>query len=347
MPRLVLLLLVVFGLLLRSLRACRPFSRASILKLPRDEDARRALLEAGKRRETSLCGKKVDPPILTCRKSSFDTLGDVFLDLALSFVICPTLMEILCSTCHKMNRSAHRASSWRGTLVHCPAYRPLGARAHQHHKLWTLASAIAVSEWQFRSCTFLVYSRYKAWKWRRAKGGDEDRVWHDAGSGRWLASGRNPLPFSNATVLLEFEEDALPPAITFGVADSNCANELTRMLVGRQWRQPRGSDDPLHLIQLNLCCLTVGGATGGAHFEWNGSDSKRRRIAPVSGTRLLLSFGVPEGKFQARIGATHLNENFKEWAQAIDPRGHYFAFICVHSETRPTLVARPMLSTKD
>ena len=296
--------------------------------------------------KASLFGEKDNPQILTWRATSFDTLGNDFLDLALSFVICPTLMEILCSTCHKLNRSANRASSWRGTLVDCPAYKPLGPRAHQHHKLWALARAIAVSEWQFRSCTFLVYSRYKAWKWRRPKGGGEDCVWHDAGSGHWLASGRNPLPFSNATVLLEFDDDALPNAITFGVADTNCAKELSSMLVGRQWQQPRGSDDAPDLIQLNICCLTLC-PNGGAVFEWNGFRSKRLPAAPVSETKLLLRFGVPEGKFQARIGATHLTETFEGWARAIDPQGQYFAFICVKSETVPTIVAKPMLSTKD
>ena len=171
-------------------------------------------------------------------------------------------------------------------------------------------------------------------------------MWHDAGSGHWLASGRNPLPFSNATVLLEFEEDALPTAISFGVADTNCPNELSSMLVGGQWRQQRGSDDPPDLIQLNMCCLTLC-PNGGAVFEWNGCRSKRRRIAPVSERPLLLCFGVPEGKFQARIGATHLTENFKDWAQAIDPQGQYFAFLCVEGLTRPTILAKPMLSTKD
>ena len=82
-------------------------------------------------------------------------------------------------------------------------------------------------------------------------------------------------------------------------------------------------------------------------FEWNGCKSKRQRTAAVSETKLLLSFGVPEGKFEARVGATHLTENFKDWARAIDPEGLYYAFIAVESCSRPTILARPMLSTKD
>ena len=294
--------------------------------------------------KASLFGEEDNAQILTWRITSFHAIGDNQLDLAISYVICPTLMETLCSTCHKVNRSANRNSTWRGTVVDCPSHRPLGARAHQHHKLWTSAKAVAVSEWNFRSCTFLVYSNFKAWKWRRAKG-CEGCVWHDAGSEHWLASGRNPLPFSNATVLLEFENGTLPHTISFGVADTNCADELSKMYVDRRWRQPRGPD-PSDEVQLNMCCLTLC-SNGSAVFEWNDCKSKRRRIAPVSETRLLLSFGVPEGRFEACVETMRITEKFKDWARAIDPEGQYYAFIAVKSDSRPTFLAKPMLSTKD
>ena len=314
----------------------------SLLAPPKGYDAR------GRQQRsitTSLFGAEEKPQILTWRTATFNAIGDNPLDLAISYIICPTLMETLCSTCRKLNRSAHRSSAWRGTIVDCPSYRPMGARAHQHHKLWALAKAVAVSEWQFRSCSFQLYSKYKHWKWRRAKGGP-DCVWHEAGSSHWLAVGRNPLPFSNATILLESEEKgALPQTIAFGIADTNCVNELSQMCVDRRFRQSRGPDPPEE-VHLNMCCFTWR-PSGSAAFEWNDCRSKRRRIAPVSLSKLLLSFGVPENEFRARIGPIHLKEDFEGWPTAIDIQGQYFAFVCVESELRPTIVARPMLSTKD
>lgn len=292
---------------------------------------------------TSLLGKEDNPQVLTWRATTFNAIGENQLDLAISYVICPTLMETLCSTCQRLNRSANRSSAWRDTIVECPSWRPLGARAHMHYKLWSLASAVAVSEWQFRSCSFLVYSQYKPWKWRRAKGG-AGCIWHEAGSGHWLACGRNPLPFSNAMVMLEFEKDAPPPAITFGICDTNCHSELSKMCVERQFLQARGPYTPVE-VQLNMCCLTWW-PLGGAVFQWNDGRSKRQGTTPISESNVLLSFGVPENKFEARIGNTHLGEDFKEWAKAIDVEGQHFAFIAVESETRPRILAKPMLSTK-
>ena len=111
----------------------------------------------------------------------------------------------------------------------------------------------------------------------------------------------------------------------------------------QMWRLPRGPE-PSEDVQLNMCCLTL--ANGGVVFEWNGAKTKRRRVAPICGKPMLLSFGVPEGKYGATIGAKQLTEKFKDWARAIDPEGLYYAFMIVENECRPTFLAKPMLSTK-
>ena len=134
-------------------------------------------------------------------------------------------------------------------------------------------------------------------------------------------------------------------ALTFGIADTNCAIELASMHVDKQWRQPRGPKPPEE-VQINMCCFTLF-PNGGVVFEWNGCRSKRlRTAAPVAGTELSLSFGVPEGKFEVQIGATNVTEKFGNWARAIDPKGQHFAFLAVESDSRPTIVAKPMLSVK-
>ena len=98
---------------------------------------------------------------------------------------------------------------------------------------------------------------------------------------------------------------------------------------------------------MNMCCTTWC-ANGGVVFEWNGSAGKRRQIALVFDTKMLLSFGVPGSKFEACIGATRLTEKFEGWARAIDPEGQYFTFAVVERNSRPTwLLARPTLSTTD
>ena len=296
--------------------------------------------------KSSLFGEEDGPQILTWRIASFNTLGNDFLDVALSFMICPTLMETLCAISHRLNQTCHRSSAWRGTVVDptVTSARPIGARAHQHYKLWGMAKAIAVSEWQFCSCSFLIYSPYKAWKWRKPKR-DCNSIWHrlDGGS-QWLVASCNPVPFTNAKVVIEPQSSgAAASALVFGIADTNCVGELARMYNEQIWRLPRGPE-PSEDVQLNMCCLTL--ANGGAVFEWNGCKTKRRRVAPISGKSTLLSFGVPEGQYVATIGAKQFAEKFKDWARAIDPEGLYYVFMIVEGECRPTFLVKPMLSTK-
>ena len=164
------------------------------------------------------------------------------------------------------------------------------------------------------------------------------RIWTLAGV--WT----QPFAFFERDGHARIRKDAPPPAITFGICDTNCHSELSKMCVERQFLQARGPYTPVE-VQLNMCCLTWW-PLGGAVFQWNDGRSKRQRTTPISESNVLLSFGVPENKFEARIGNTHLGEDFKEWAKAIDVEGQHFAFIAVESETRPRILAKPMLSTK-
>ena len=83
--------------------------------------------------------------------------------------------------------------------------------------------------------------------------------------------------------------------------------------------------------------------------DWlEATDAARRRLPePIGGTTsLLLSFGVPQGRFEAQIGRAKLTENFEDWPLVIDVQAHHFAFMAIKSKTRPTTVASPMLSLK-
>ena len=77
-------------------------------------------------------------------------------------------------------------------------------------------------------------------------------------------------------------------------------------------------------------------------------STKRRQLPePIDGTRLLLSFGVSQGRFQAQIGSTELAQDFEDWPAVVDVDAQYFAFLAVKSKSRPTIVVLPMLSFKN
>ena len=318
-------------------------TEASIKHFERILAPARGYLPFGKQRsiQRSLFSREDKPQFLQWKMASFNTMGSGALENAFSFVLCPTIMTTVCAVSRKLEQAAWRPSSWRGTLVDtAEAARPRGARAHSHYKLWSLTVGILVRQWQFASCSFLVYSGYKPWQWRRSS----NSIWYGGCDQWWFALGKNPVPISNVKVLLDFPAGAPDLPFSFGVADTNTLSEISAAHVQKQYVQTRGPE-PAADVQINVCSLTVC-PRGGAVFEANGSAKARRVPAPMDGTRLLLSFGVPQGRFEAQIGSMKLHETFEDWPLVIDAHAPHFAFLAVQSKSRPTIVALPMLSLK-
>ena len=153
------------------------------------------------------------------------------------------------------------------------------------------------------------------------------------------------MPCSNVKVLLDFPTGEPDLPFSFGVANTNSLSEMYAAHVKKQYIQSRGPE-PVVDVQINVCSLTLC-KHGCAIFEANGSAKRRRLPEPIGGTtRLLVAFGVPEGRFEAQIGPTKLDENFDDWPLVIDVHAQHFAFLAIKSKSRPTLVASPMLSLK-
>ena len=298
----------------------------------------------GKQRSIQNClfGHEDKPQLLQWKIASFNAMGSGALENSLSFVLCPTIMETVCAVSRKLERAAWLPSSWRGTLVGAaePA-RPRGSRAHSHYRLWSLTAGVLVRQWQFRSCSFLVYSGYKPWQWRKAG----NSIWYGWSNQWWFALSKNPVPCSNIKVLLDCPIGAPDLPFTFGIANTNSIFEIYAAHVQKQYVQTRGPEPAID-VQINVCSLTLC-KHGCAIFEANTSAKRRRLNEPIGGTSLLLSFGVPQGRFEAQIGHTKLNETFVDWPLVIDVNALHFAFLAVKSKSRPTIVASPMLSLKD
>ena len=305
--------------------------------------ARGYLAFGGRQRSIQNClfSREDKPQFLQWKVASFNTMASGALENALSFVLCPTIMATVCGVSRKLEQAAWRPPSWRGTLVDTTeASRPKGERAHSHFKIWSLTAGILVRQWQFRSCSFLIYSNYKPWRWRKA----ENSIWYGWSNQWWFALGKNPVPCSNVKLLLDFPSGAPDLPFSFGVADTNSMSEISAAHVHKQYIQSRGPQ-PVAEVQINVCSLTLC-PRGGAIFESNGSAKRRRLPEAVGGTNLLLSFGVPQGRFEAQIGSTKLIEKFDDWPLVIDVHAQHFAFLAIKSKSRPTLVASPMLSLK-
>ena len=170
-----------------------------------------------------------------------------------------------------MEQAAWRPPSWRGTLVETPeSSRPRGERAHSHYKLWSLTAGIIVRQWQFRSCSFLIYSNYKPWQWRRA----QNSIWYGWSNHWWFALGKNPLQCSNVKVALDFPLGAPDFPISLGIANTNSLSEIWTAHVQKQYVQTRGPE-PVVDVQINVCSLTLC-KRGCVIFAANGSTKRRQ-----------------------------------------------------------------------
>ena len=306
--------------------------------------ARGYLPFGGKQRSIQNClfSRDEKPQFLQWKMASFNTMGIGALENTLSFVLCPTKMATVCAVSRKLEQAAWRPASWRGTFVDTPEpARPRGARSHSHYKLWSLTAGILVRQYQFRSCSFLVYSPYKPWQWRRSS----NSIWYGWTNQWWFALGKNPVPCSNVKMLLDFPTGAPDLPLTFGVANTNSLSEISAAHVQKQYLQTRGPE-PTVDVQINVCSLTLC-KHGCAIFEANGSAKRRRLREPIGGTSLLLSFGVPQGRFEAQVGPTKFAEDFENWAVVVDVNAQHFPFIAIKSKTNPTVIASPMLSLKN
>jgi hypothetical protein len=192
------------------------------------------------------------------------------LQVALSYVLDPRLMSTLCAVSVAFNDASYRLESWSGLVVDTPVEsKPLGLKAcNCHWALWKFAKAIYVRPWMFASCTFLIGSRYKPWKWlfpnvpRPFVSIRPARVvlavalvgspWRHC-NGHWISVGS---PVSPVDIRMRLgKADCIPRGFVIGMSDTCDPREIATLLCGdgeARWGLAERGPPPMQLVHLNF-----------------------------------------------------------------------------------------------
>ena len=192
------------------------------------------------------------------------------LQVALSYVLDPRLMSTLCAVSVAFNDASYRLESWSGLVVDTPVEsKPLGLKAcNCHWALWKFAKAIYVRPWMFASCTFLIGSRYKPWKWlfpnvpRPFVSIHPARVvlavalvgspWRHC-NGHWISVGS---PVSPVDIRMRLgKADCIPRGFVIGMSDTCDPREIATLLCGdgeARWGLAERGPPPMQLVHLNF-----------------------------------------------------------------------------------------------
>ena len=291
--------------------------------------------------EKALFGTAEALSAICWRATRVHSLSPDALDHALSFAISPHAMSSYCAVSQGLRDACWRRSSWAGTVVDTPPkWRPAGARAHVHYKLWELCRGVAVSQWQMGSCSFLM-SRYKPWQWSLVEPG---QAWHECRGHRLLIS-RNPVQVSNVNVQIHVK-GATDGKLVLGVADTNCKVEIMRLYLDKRTRQRRG---PAPLQDVDLCFYYCAfGESPRRSFAWNGrpypSDEPAPSLAAVDGR--VVTFGVTD-RFQLGVnGRVVAQAPFEHW-HIVNKDDYHYAVAIVEGKREPCVELRPFLNRRD
>ncbi len=256
-------------------------------------------------------------------------LGGAALQVALSYVLDPRLMSTLCSVSVAFNDACCKLESWRDLVVDAPEkWKPLGVKAcNSHWGLWKFTKAICVRPWMFASCTFLIGSCYKPWKWvtpppprpfvpvyptQVALGvALAGSPWRHC-KGHWVCIG-SPVPSRDVRMRLE-KADCIPPGFVIGMADTCCPREITTLLCGyggARWGVVERGPPPMQLVYLNFYHGAFRG--GSATLRWNAVELQGRQEGPtefydgdivtLGACSGRLSFGIGNDCFDAPLSA--------------------------------------------
>ena len=238
------------------------------------------------------------------------------LEQVISFVVEPHCMSVLCAACRRWDEGCWRRSAWEGTIVDTPLRaKPCGKRAHSHDLLWEFAEGVAVQEWMFASCSFLMHSKYKPWKWtvpsppRPRVSIFPSRVASQLALAEglwrhhryyWVIVG-SPVPCNMKLMIAPGGDGPVPDNFVVGIVDTNDAREIVSLLVDSEKRGvvERGPP-PRESVRLNF--YSVVAQRGSAAFQWNAR--KLPEIASSKGNPCprgaVLTFGVMEEKMLLR-----------------------------------------------
>ena len=202
-------------------------------------------------------------------------------------------------------------------MVDAPVkWKPVGLEAcNSHWGLWRFTKAVRVRPWMFASCTFLIGSRYKPWKWMTpppprplvavyptqvalgvALAGSP---WRNC-KGYWLCIG-SPVTAHDVRMRLG-KASSITPGFVIGMADTCCPREIATLLCGCGGRGivERGPA-PIELVHLN--CYHGLFCRGRVALRWNSVELPGCQEGPAEfHDGDIISLGVCSGRLSFRIG---------------------------------------------
>ena len=96
-------------------------------------------------------------------RKSLRSLGHHVLGHALSYVLTPECMPVLCAIRVTTDAVASTAGAWRDTVVDTQRIKPKGAMARQHYACWSCARLVFVGKWQLSNVGLLLSAQLAVW----------------------------------------------------------------------------------------------------------------------------------------------------------------------------------------